>query len=185
MSTRYLQTSLAATAALTAAMFGLIGASPVHAVSPAGQHPRVSGQDQDFISSSAEGDLFEVAAGRLAMHRSHDRAVRQFGRRMVSDHTESYRHVTRVGHKLGVDVPTAPSVGQRAVLRSFRHQTGTAFVCAYVPYEWEDHQLDIAEARDEVADGTAHRAIADARSELPTLHEHLHLVSKILHSGDC
>jgi putative membrane protein len=174
--------SLSAAAVVAALATGL---APAQAASSRAASDQPNAQDRTWVSDSAEGDLFEVAGGRLAMRRSHDPAVRRFGHRMVVDHTRLYRKTARVADALGLDVPTQPSRGQRAVLDSWRTVTGHAFICAYVPYEWEDHQLDISDAQDEVADGQADAAVSDARSGLPVLHEHLDLVSKLLHHPHC
>jgi putative membrane protein len=183
MPSRLLSPALVGTAALAAALATTLG--PARAAPARGGSDRPNAQDRSWVSSSTEGDLFEVAAGRLAIRRSHDPAVRRFGHRMVADHTRLYRATAQVAEAVGVEVSTEPSRGQRAVLRSWRTVSGHAFVCAYVPYEWEDHQLDITESRDEVDQGRSSAVVSDAESGLPVLHEHLDLVSRLLHHRHC
>jgi putative membrane protein len=164
-----------------------IGALPGSAVAEEGASAGAApnAQDRAWVSDSSEGDLFEIAGGRLAATHSLDPAVRRFGRLMVRDHHQLYRATTGVADEVGLDTEDQPSRGQRTILRDWAGLTGDAFVCAYVPYEWEDHQLDIAESRDEVEDGASPAVVAAARAGLPVLRHHLAVVSRLLHDHHC
>src|SRR4051794_17153935 len=183
MTTPHPRSTHALAAAAVAAVL-LTAAGPA-AATPAPHRAEPTSQDVKWVSDSSAGDLFEVAGGRLAMQRSHDPAVRRFGHRMVVDHRRLYQATRAVARGLGIKVETEPSRGQQAVLRSWRHVSGHAFVCSYVPYEWEDHQLDIADTKDEIDQGSQPEVIADAQAALPVLQQHLDLVSRLLHDRHC
>ena len=56
---------------------------------------------QDFVTSAAISDLYEIEAGRLAQARATSEGVRQAGGRMVKDHmasSQKLREKTAVGH---------------------------------------------------------------------------------------
>ena len=40
-----------------------------------------------FAATAAQGGMMEVASGRIALQRAVDPSVREFGQRMISDHT--------------------------------------------------------------------------------------------------
>jgi putative membrane protein len=180
MTTRQIPARSACAAAVAALVTAVVPATASHAAP--GDAP--NDQDRTWVSDSSAGDLFEVAGGRLAM-RSSDPGVRRFGRLMIRDHRKLYHATATVAQSLGLDVEDKPSRGQRAVLRDWKHLSGRAFICSYVPYEWEDHQLDIADSEDEVEDGQADAVQADAAAGLPVLHHHLDLASRLLHSRHC
>lgn len=140
----------------------------------------LSEQDQTYLHDSAQGDLFEVRGGRLATHKGDRKAVRKFGRLMVSDHTQSYDETRQLATSLGYDVPTSPSTGQHQTLKLWRSMGRHSFKCAYIPYEWEDHQLDIADAKDEIQNGQNPKVIDEAKKELPILEQHLARATKVL-----
>lgn len=137
-------------------------------------------QDQTYLHDSAEGDLFEARAGRLAVHKADRPAVRRFGRMMVRDHSQSYTETKQLAAALGYDVPTAPSAGQHQAIKLWRSMDRHSFKCAYIPYEWEDHQLDISDAKDEIANGQNPKVVDQAKKELPILELHLARATTVL-----
>lgn len=140
----------------------------------------LSDQDRTYLHDSAQGDRFEVIGGWLARHKADRRAVRRFGALMVRDHRQSYGDIRQLATSLGYDVPTTPSAGQARTLHLWRTMSRHDFKCAYIPFEWEDHQLDISDAKDEIQNGKNPQVIANARQELPTLDYHLQRVTRIL-----
>jgi putative membrane protein len=170
--------ALAAAGAALAIVQPTVWSTPATAAQAA---PSVNAQDRMYLHDSMQGDLFEVRGGHLA-HRTSDRAaVRRFGHRMVKDHSMSYADAKQTAQELGVAAARRPSPGQRRVLALWRTLPTRSFACAYITYEWEDHQLDIADAQDEIKDGSNPSVIADARQELPVLQTHLRLATRILH----
>jgi hypothetical protein len=62
----------------------LMGALPAAIAAPKDQ----SKQDQAFVDEAARGGKMEVDLGRLAEQNASDANVKQFGARMVKDHTK-------------------------------------------------------------------------------------------------
>jgi putative membrane protein len=153
-----------------------------HATASGDQPARspLNAQDRTYLHDSAQGDLLEVRGGRLAVRKTDRAKVEAFGHRMVRDHSREYRETRKLGREVGYAVPTRPSRGERRVLTLMRSLAPHSFPCAYIAYEWEDHQLDIADAQDEIKDGRNPKVIQDARQALPMLRKHLHIVSRIL-----
>lgn len=50
----------------------------------------LSTTDQQFVTKAAQGGLAEVQLGQLASQKASSSAVKQFGQRMVTDHTQVY-----------------------------------------------------------------------------------------------
>lgn len=46
-----------------------------------------------FVESAVIGDLYEIAAGRVAMQRSASPELQAVARRMIENHTTSYHHM--------------------------------------------------------------------------------------------
>jgi putative membrane protein len=176
--------SKVAAVVLTAAGAALAASQPTAFSSAAAATqaaPTVSAQDRMYLHDSLHGDRFEVRGGRLA-HRKSDRvAVRRFGARMVRDHRMSYAEARQTAQEVGVAAPSRPSAGQRRVVALWRTLPERSFNCAYITYEWVDHQLDIADAQDEIKDGTNPSVVAHARKDLPILQAHLRFATRILH----
>jgi putative membrane protein len=132
----------------------------------------VSEKDKMFLEDATEGDLFEIAGGRLALSRGANPLVKEFGARMVTDHSKALADVTALAASLHVDVPDAPAPAQQQILRIWGLTIAGAFDCSYIPTEYIDHKLDVNEFKDEAEHGTNARVREFARASLPMLRAH-------------
>lgn len=137
------------------------------------------------MQSSAEGDLFEVMGGRIALSHSNNPAVRRYGHRLVVDHSRSYADMRKLGAEEHVAIPTSPSAFQQAVLGLFRSLHGHDFDCVYLNYEIGDHVGDILDTSDEVKRGTDKDVREQVAAELPVLRLHLRLGTQIRAMVSC
>src|SRR4051794_30618514 len=79
---------------------------------------RYSAWDEEWLEMSIEGDRFEIAGGQLAQQKAASSAVKQFGARLIEDHTKSLQDAIEVATKLGIEVPAEPSPTQQWELRA-------------------------------------------------------------------
>jgi putative membrane protein len=135
----------------------------------------VSGLDKQYLTSSIQGDRFEIAGGTLAQRTSQNAKIRALGARLVKDHTKSLHEAVAMAHRFGLDVPRTPTPSQRWELQIVGSLSGQAFDQWYARLEVADHHQDISEAADEVTDGTDKRVRSSAHDEIPTLRIHLRL----------
>jgi putative membrane protein len=142
-------------------------------------HQRHSAWDEQWLQSSIEGDRFEIAGGALAQQKGTSEGVRAYGARLVTDHTKSLHDAVKLAHRLGIQVPRAPSPSMQWELQIVAGFSGAQFDAAYADLEAKDHQQDIAEAQDEVHKGTNRSVRHDARHEIPTLREHLKVAEQL------
>lgn len=162
---------VAALAALgtTAALSAGVATSTAADAAPA---PTVNAQDQAFLVAAAQANLAEVELGKLAKKQSDRRAVQQFGRDMIKDHRQQYAALQAVATSVGVALPTRPNREQRRIAKAWSSTSGTDFDCAYVPFQWDDHQGVILLHQLEVASGSDPQVKAAATAALPVLQEH-------------
>jgi putative membrane protein len=151
----------------------LVAAGSAHAAT-------ASGLDKQYLTTSIQGDRFEIAGGKLAQAKSQNAQVRALGARLVADHTKSLHEATRMAHALGVHVPSAPTPSQRWELQIVGSLSGQALDQWYARLEVADHHQDISEAGDEVTDGANHQVRHSAQQEIPTLRKHLKLAQAAL-----
>jgi putative membrane protein len=138
-----------------------------------------SAWDKQWLQTSIEGDLFEIQGGKLAQQQGDTQGVRDYGQRLVTDHTKSLQDATALANKLGIEVPKAPSPSMQWELQTVGSLNGAAFDAAYADLEAKDHQQDISEAQDEVSDGTNPAIRHDAKQEIPTLQQHLQIAEQL------
>ena len=170
---------------LVASLLATVGTAAVGAAPSAGYvAPRtVSAQDQTYLQSSTEGDAFEVKAGRLALHRSQDTAVRRAAATYVRDHSRSGSESVHMAKRLGVHADFAPSPSQQWEIQILSAISATNFGHWYSYLEVLDHKQDLFEAKQEVENGSNPEVVASARKEIPMLRRHLGLARAALQAN--
>lgn len=161
------------TLALLSALAAAAGLAPVMPVSAQ------TGADGHFMVQAADGGLTEVQLGRLAMQRAADPAVRDFGRRMVTDHGNANAQLQRLAGQEGVALPTEPSVQHRALYDRLARLAGPDFDRSYMRNMVDDHTQDVADFEREAQQGQDPAVRAWAAQTLPTLHGHLRFAQSI------
>ena len=80
------------------------------------QSGKVSPADKLFMRKAARGGKAEVELGKLAQEKASSPEVKQFGQRMVTDHSKANEKLQSVASSKGVDLPKEP--GLTAMLMS-------------------------------------------------------------------
>src|SRR5690606_9501857 len=65
--------------------------------------------DADFAVKAADGGLFEVQLGKIAVANASDQGVKDFGQMMVDDHGKANEELMALAKQKGIVLPTAPS----------------------------------------------------------------------------
>ena len=159
----------------TASLFAL--AMPNFAQSAA-----IPAADKDFMIKAAQGGQGEVALGALAQHRGVSNGVKEFGQKMVTDHSKANAALMRVAAKKNVSLPDAPGPEEQATKARLSRLSGMTFDKAYASDMVEDHVKDIADFTKEANTGQDPAVRAFAAKTLPTLKMHLRM-ALALHSG--
>ena len=127
----------------------------------------------DFAKEAAQGGDAEVKLGQLAMQNGSSDAVKNFGKKMVDDHTKANENLKAAATQSNVDLPTGLSSKDQATYDRLSKLTGTDFDKAYARDMVRDHEHDIAAFRQESKSGTDTQIKQFATQTLPTLEEHL------------
>ena len=131
--------------------------------------------DNTFITKAAEGGMAEVELGKLATsHASNDR-VKQFGQKMVDDHSKANNELSQIASKKGVTVPTSLAAKDQATVDKLSKLNGAEFDKAYMDDMVKDHRTDVSEFQKEANSGTDPDVKAFAAKTVPTLQQHLQM----------
>ena len=176
-------------------MIGVIAAVCSFAVAPAMAQTGQSGQSQSpkgtaaksapsgsvaaadtaFAKEAAVGGLAEVELGNLAKEKASSNDVKQFGDRMVTDHSKANDELKQWAQQKNVTLPTALDAKHKATRDRLAKLSGDAFDKAYMHEMVTDHQKDVAAFKKESTSGRDADLKAWAAKTLPTLQEHLKL----------
>ena len=150
--------------------------SPDMNATPNGQ---TSPADKMFVTKALEGGMAEVQLGQLAQQKSNNPDVKQFGQRMVDDHTKLGDQMKSVAQQIGVKVPDAPSKKDQAVMAKLQALNGDAFDKAYMKDMVKDHKMDLNEFKTEAANGS-NPAVKDAANQgAQVISQHLQMAEQI------
>lgn len=129
--------------------------------------------DENFVKKAAEGGMAEVKLGRLAEERGSNPAVKNFGRRMVQDHSKANNELKSVTSKESIPLPDEMDKSDQATYDRLSKLSGDAFDRAYARDMVKDHTKDIAEFQKEAKNGRDESIKNFAAQTLPTLQNHL------------
>ena len=138
-----------------------------------------SASDKKFVRSALEGGNAEVQLGQLAAQKGNSEDVKQFGQKMVDDHTKLGDQMKEVAQKEGISAPSGVPAKDKALEAKLKSLSGDAFDKAYIQAMVKDHRHDLSEFKKE-ADSGNDTNIKDAASQgAQVISEHLKMAEQI------
>lgn len=135
--------------------------------------------DHKFAMEAAMGGMMEVELGRLAAQKGASDEVRQFGQRMVDDHSKANEELMRIASSKGMTPPAMLDAKHKMEMQKLSALSGEKFDKEYVKMMVKDHKKDVGEFQKEANGGMDADIKAFAASTLPTLREHLQMIQRI------
>ena len=139
---------------------------------------KIAPADQTFLRKAAQGGTAEVELGKVAQQNGGSDQVKQFGERMVADHTTVNDTLKQLAASKGVSVPAQPDSADQREKARLQKLKGAQFDRAYFDYMVRDHQKDVSEFRKEANSAKDPDVKAFAQQTLPTLEEHLKMAQQ-------
>jgi putative membrane protein len=136
--------------------------------------------DAHFAKKAAQGGMAEVKLGQLALKNGSSATVKKFGQRMIDDHTKANDQLKDTAAKENVSLPSGLNAKDQARYDSLAKLSGAAFDKAYAQDMVKDHEMDIAEFKEESQNGKDGAIKNFAVQTLPTLEDHLKDAKRML-----
>lgn len=134
-----------------------------------------SNRDQNFVNSASQGGMAEVKLGQLAASKGQNPKVKEFGQRMVDDHSKANNELTAIVQRKNLTAPSGLTSKDQALMDRLQGLSGAEFDKAYMNAMVKDHETDIAEFEKEANSGSDEDFKNFAAKTLPTLKEHLNM----------
>jgi putative membrane protein len=127
----------------------------------------LSAADKKFAQEAAKGGMMEVAWGKAASAKAQSNDVKQFGARMVKDHSKANDELKNIAAKKGISLPAEEP--------SANFKTDRTYMDMMV----KDHEKDLAEFHQEAKNGTDPdlKKFADKTSKVVA--EHLSMARRV------
>src|SRR5256714_12178220 len=135
--------------------------------------------DEKFADAAAVGGMEEVQLGQLAAQKGASDEVRQFGQRMVDDHSKAGDDLKQVASGKGWTLPSALDAKAQADVQKLSALSGEKFDKEYVGMMLKDHKKDVAEFQKESTGGADADIKSFAARTLPVIQEHLQMIQRI------
>lgn len=139
----------------------------------------LNSKDTKFLKEAAIGAMAEVDTGKLAEQNATNPDVKQFGERMVTDHSKELSDLQSLAKSKGVDLPTEPDKKHKKMSDKLAKLQGDDFDKTYSRHELEDHKKDVKEFKKQADDATDPDVKAFAAKNVPVLEEHLSMAEKL------
>jgi len=143
------------------------------------QLPSNAIQDKDFVHSALEGGMAEVQMGQLAAQKGSSDDVKQFGQKMVQDHTQMGDQMKQVAQQLGVSEPKGLSKKDKAEVAKLSSLSGPEFDKAYIAAMLKEHKKDLSDFRAE-AQNTQNPAVKQlAQQGAQMIDQHMQMAEQL------
>jgi len=136
-------------------------------------------QDRDFVREALQGGMAEVQLGQLAAQKGSSDDVKQFGQKMVDDHTKLGDQMKQVAQKLGVKEPKDLSKKDRELVAKLQGLSGAQFDDAYIEAMVKDHKKTASDFKHE-AGSTQNSSLKQfTQQDAQIIDGHLQMVEQI------
>jgi putative membrane protein len=132
-----------------------------------------------FLRAATQGNLFEVASGKVARTRGQTEAVRDLGALLVADHSAELTRLRALASRLDVRLPRRPNAAQRQQIAALKGAPPAAFDQAFLAGQRAAHIESIGIYKIGALAGPRSIRVS-AVNTLPVLGEHLGVVRLLL-----
>jgi putative membrane protein len=165
---------------------GQPGMSPMDQAASHNQDPNspAAMMDKAFVREALEGGMAQVELGQLAAQKSSDPQIKQFGQKMVNDHTQLGDAMKKVAKQMDVNPPQKLSSKDKATVAKLSALNGDAFDKAYIKDMVKDHKQDEKAFKQE-AMNTSNPALKNVASQgAQMIAGHLQMIEQIAQKND-
>ena len=132
-----------------------------------------------FASAAAQGGMAEVQLGQLAAQHAADPAVKEFGLRMVADHSRAGNELKSIASRKNLQLPADISSDQKSMVDKLSKLNGADFDKEYMSDMVKDHQEDADEFKTQAEGGSDADIKAFAAKTLPMIQSHLQMAQDV------
>ncbi|MFI1994345.1 DUF4142 domain-containing protein [Actinoplanes sp. NPDC020271] len=141
---------------------------------PAQDEP--SAQDAAFLKAAHQGNLAEIAAGRIAWTTSKDPTVKALAATLMRDHIHMDADLYQTARHLRVFLPDAPTDEQRALAKRYEAAGADTFDEYFISTQLAEHREALKMVAEQVSDGSEQSVKDLAAAAEPVIAHHRQLL---------
>jgi putative membrane protein len=147
------------------------------------QAASLNNADKQFLLTAARTDMTEAHEGQMAENQGASAGVKDLGKALVQDHTQSYEELTALAAKTGVSIPKGINAGKDRTIAQLAHLKGARFDHQFATDEVVAHRRALAEYKREADHARDPDVKAYAAKMVPIAEKHLQLAQQYAKSA--
>jgi putative membrane protein len=136
-------------------------------------------KDTESIKAVSSDHLLEIRLGTIAQKKASNPAVKQFGERMVTDHTRMLNEWRALLSTTGYPFQPGLTNAQEQEFKRLDKESGAAFDRDYMTSMIQDHQNAVAKFQDLRVSASSEQVRGLVAAGLPVIQEHLSLAAQV------
>lgn len=132
-----------------------------------------------FLKKVAEINMAEIKLGNMAEQKGHSQAVKDFGRRMIQDHTKAEAELRNTAKQQRITLPSQPSEQAENFASELSKKSGNQFDKLYIEHMLKGHKGAIAIFENEIEHGKNATAKSYAEEILPAIQDHIRIAENV------
>jgi putative membrane protein len=133
----------------------------------------LASSDKKFVEKASKANTAEIQLGKLASEKAESPEVKQFGERMVKDHTAAEDKLQKIAGEKGITPSTKMDASSQRLYEKLQKLSGAQFDRDYIEHMVSDHEKDVKEFKSEAKSAKDPQVKSFAQNTAPTLEEHL------------
>jgi putative membrane protein len=165
---------------ITAFALAAVMSAPVFA------QDKMSNDDAAAMKQLAQANLSEISAGKAAVSKAQSPDVKQFGQKMVDDHSKMLEDLRTLAKKKNVALPQDADMKDMAQMKLMERKSGAEFDKAYMEHMVKDHEKDLKDTENIAAkakDADFKAAVQKANGKIKEHYELAQRISKSAAAG--
>jgi putative membrane protein len=135
-------------------------------------------KDMKFVHEAAMGGMLQVQLGKVAQEKAQSQDVKDFGARMVTDHTGVNTELKQLADKKGITLPDKLDARHEKIVDKLSKLSGADFDKEYMKLMVKGHEGDVAAFKKASKDLKDPDLKDFATKTLPAFEEHLKLAKE-------
>ena len=128
---------------------------------------------EEFVRMASADNLAEINIGRMAEKQATDQKLKDFGQRLVRDHTKANDELNKLANQVNFRPAQKMDAKHEKLANQLAQLRGADFDRAFLKDMVKDHEKAVSLFEAEAKNGTNADVKAYAAKTLPTLKEHL------------
>jgi putative membrane protein len=135
--------------------------------------------DSAFVEALAQGDMAEVAAGKLAAQRGQTQGIKDFGQKMVTDHSKNDSELKTLAKARGVELPATVDEEHAGATAKLEDASSGKFDADYIHAQVKAHEKTVQLLENEIHHGQDSAVKEFAQKTLPVVSHHLAMAKEL------